>query len=216
MADVKKTRLPRLTTPKGVAKWPWLNKADTLFSADGVYKITLIIPAAECVELCTALDAAADAAFEAAKAKAKSPVIAKQIKRADPYGPALDDAGEDTGNIEFRFKMNAKVTYKDGTVKAMKPFIFDAKGVQLAVCPAVYGGSICKVNFSPAPYFAPNNKQAGVSLRINAVQIINLVTGGVADAKSMGFSAEEGFDGAAFDNDAAPAATAGTDGEVDF
>jgi hypothetical protein len=212
----KRKQLPRITTPKGVAKYPWLSNPDTQFDADGVYKIDLIIPAGECTELCAALDAAADEAFELAKSKAKSPVIAKQIKRADPYTAALDDAGEDTGKILFRFKMKAKVTMKDGTVKTMKPFIFDAKGVQLAVCPAVYGGSVCKVNFSPSPYYAANNKQAGVSLRINAVQIIELVTGGARDAAGYGFGQEEGgFEQGTVENGGEGSGTA-AEGSGDF
>jgi len=193
----KKAKLPRITSPKGIAKYPWLSRPDTQFNTDGVYKVNLLIPADEASELCATLDAAADEAVKIARAAAKSPAIAKMVKRAEPYTPALDDQGEDTGNIEFKFKMNAKVTFKDGTVKPMKPFFFDAKGKPLAVCPNVYGGSGLKVNFSPAPYFAAASKTAGVSLRINAIQIIDLVTSGGGNASGFGFAEEaDGFDGA--------------------
>jgi hypothetical protein len=197
----KKARLPRITTPKGVAKYPWLSKPDVQFNTDGVYKVNLLIPAAEASELCEKLDAAADEAVELAKAAAKSPALAKQIKRADPYHTALDDAGEDTGNIEYRFKMNARVKFQDNTIKDMKPMIFDATGKQIPTCPNVYGGSLLKINFSPSPYYAANNKTAGVSLRMNAVQIIELVTGGGGDAGAFGFDKEEGgFEAASIDN----------------
>jgi len=212
MAD-KKAKLARHTSPKGIAKYAWLNRPDTQFVADGVYKVNLLIPAAEASELCAALDSAADEAVAIAQAAAKSPAIAKTVKRAAPYGPALDDQGEDTGNIEFKFKMNAKVTFKDGTVKPMKPFFFDAKGKPLAVCPAVYGGSELKVNFSPAPYFAAASKTAGVSLRINAIQIITLVSGGGGNASGFGFAEEaDGFDGSTIETPAA----AGAEGSSDF
>lgn len=188
----KKARLPRITSPKGVAKYPWLSNCDTQYNTDGVYKINLLIPAAEAVELCATLDAAAEAAFVKAKTEAKTPAIAKLISMRKPYTSELDEAGEETGNIEFKFKMYAKVKMKDGSIKTMKPFIFDSKGVQMTVCPAVYGGSVCRVNFTPAPYYVAKDKEAGVSLRLNAVQIITLVTGGRGDAKSLGFGAEEG------------------------
>jgi hypothetical protein len=210
----KKAKLPRFTTPKGIAKYPWLSRPDTQFNADGVYKVNLLIPADEARELCAALDSAADEAVVLARAAAKSPAIAKTIKRAEPYGPALDDQGEDTGNIEFKFKMNAKVTFKDGTIKPMKPFIYDAKQKQLLVCPNVYGGSVLKVNFSPAPYYAAVSKTAGVSLRINAVQIVELVTGGGGSASGFGFAEEaDGFDGATIET---PAGAAGAEGSTDF
>ena len=213
MAD-KKAKLARHTSPKGIAKYPWLSRPDTQFNADGVYKVNLLIPAAEASELCKALDKAADEAVAIAQAAAKSPAIAKTVKRAEPYGPALDDQGEDTGNIEFKFKMNAKVTFKDGTVKPMKPFFFDAKGKPLAICPNVYGGSGLKVNFSPAPYFAAASKTAGVSLRINAIQIIDLVTSGGGNASGFGFAEEaDGFDGSTVET---PAAAAGAEGSSDF
>jgi hypothetical protein len=208
----KKAKLARITTPKGIARYPWLSNADTQFNADGVYKVGLLIPAAEARELCAQLDAAADEAVKAAQAAAKSPALAKTVKRAEPYNIFLDEQGEDTGNIEFKFKMNAKVTFKDGTVKAMKPFFFDAKGKPLAVCPAVYGGSGLKVNFSPAPYYAAASKTAGVSLRINAVQIIDLVTGGGGSASGFGFAEEaDGFDGSSLPAEEAAAAGSSSD-----
>jgi hypothetical protein len=110
--------------------------------------------------------------------------------------------------------MNAKVTFKDGTVKPMKPFFYDAKQKQLLVCPNVYGGSVLKVNFSPAPYYAASSKSAGISLRINAIQIIELVTGGGGNASGFGFAEEaDGFDGSTIET---PTEAAGAQGSSDF
>ena len=199
MAVEKKAKLARITTPKGIAKYPWLSRPDTQFNTDGVYKVNLLIPAAEAVGLCAVLDKAADDALASAKSQAKTPLQAKSMLRAAPYGPALDDAGEDTGNIAFKFKMNARVTFSDGKTRDMKPAIFDAKSKDpLEVCPNVYGGSILRVNFCPAPYYAASSKTAGVSLRMNAVQIVELVTGGGGSATGFGFAEEaDGFDGTA-------------------
>lgn len=197
MAVEKKPKLARITSPKGIAKYPWLSRPDTQFNTDGVFKVNLLIPEAEAVGLCSVLDNAAAAALATARSAAKNPAIAKAITLAPPYSKALDDAGEETGNIEFKFKMNAKVTFSDGKTRDMKPAFFDAKGKALDECPNVYGGSVLKVNFSPAPYYAAAGKQAGVSLRINAVQIIELVTGGGGNAAGFGFAEEaDGFDSA--------------------
>ena len=43
----------KLVTPKGVAKYPWLTKADTKFNPDGVYKTDLLISSEE-AEPCAA------------------------------------------------------------------------------------------------------------------------------------------------------------------
>lgn len=47
------------------------------------------------------------------------------------------------------------------------------------------------VNFSPSGYF--NGTNNGVTLYLNAVQIINLVSGGNGDAKDYGFGEEDGY-----------------------
>lgn len=186
----------RLTTPKGVARYPWLSRADTQFNADGVYKVNLLIPAAECADLCEKLDGLAEDSYKEAVKKAKTPALAKAIKKAAPYSVFVDpETGDETDQIEFKFKMNSKIKTTTGEYKTIKPFIFDAKGNQLVVCPNIYGGSVLKVNFTPAAYYAANNKQAGVSLRLNAVQILDLVTGGSAGAGGFGFSEEEGYEG---------------------
>jgi hypothetical protein len=58
----------------------------------------------------------------------------------------------------------------------------------------MYSGSIAKVNFSPTLYYNDANAQAGVSCRLNGVQVLKLVKGGWT-AESFGFAAEEeGYD----------------------
>jgi hypothetical protein len=70
----------------------------------------------------------------------------------------------------------------------------------------MYSGSIAKVNFSPTLYYNDANAQAGVSCRLNGVQVLKLVKGGWT-AESFGFAAEEeGFDFA--DGTPAPAGDA--------
>lgn len=187
-------KLLRITTPKGVARYPWLSNPDVQFNTDGVYKVNLLIPVEECADLCAKLDELAEESYKDAVSKAKTPAIAKQIKKAAPYSLFCDpQTGEETDKVEFKFKMNAKIKTATGEYKTMKPFAFDAKGNQVVVIPNVYGGSVLKVNFSPSPYYAANNKSAGISLRMNAFQIIDLVTGGGGSAEGYGFGEEEGY-----------------------
>jgi hypothetical protein len=187
MAD-KKQKMLRITSPKGIARYPWLQKPDTQFNADGVYKVNLLIPVADCIDLCAQLDVLADESFMDAKAKAKTPAVANLVQKASPYAKFRNEAGEETGLVEFKFKMNARVKMPDGQVKVMNPDFYDRKAKPVGVCPVMYGGSTLKINFSPMPYFTASNKQAGISLRINAVQIIDLVSG----PDSHGFDEEEG------------------------
>jgi hypothetical protein len=211
-------KLLRLTSPKGVARYPWLSRPDVQFNTDGVYKVNLLVPVSECAELCAKLDELAEESYREAVAKAKTPAIAKQIKKAAPYGMFLDpETGEETGQIEFKFKMNAKIKTATGEFKTLKPFIFDAKGNQVVVVPNIYGGSVLKVNFSPSPYFAANNKTAGISLRMNAVQVIELVSGTGGGATGYGFGEEEGFVASEDQTDISNADTGGAEEEnIDF
>ena len=41
MSETKKQKRVRYVTPKGIAVFPWLGKADTKFKPEGQYKITL-------------------------------------------------------------------------------------------------------------------------------------------------------------------------------
>lgn len=192
----------RLTTPKGIAKFPYLNKPDTKFNKDGEYRVQLILdPNDEQVqEFLNRLDELADEAVE----KVKNDLIesgkkgkAKSVKRRAPYRDEEDQEGESTGKVEIRFKSKARITTNDGRVIELRPALFDAKGNRIENI-VVYGGSVIRVNFTPSPYYVPSSGEAGVTLQLNAVQIIELVTGS-ADASFFGFGEEEGFDSSEYD-----------------
>ena len=185
----KKARLPRIVTPAGVAVYPWLNKADTKFNAEGVYKISLRLPAAEAGPLLAKLEAERDKAYEAGlqewteshKAKGKKP---PPLTKGD-----LPVDEEENGTFLFRFKMKASGLRKDGSAWSQAPALFDAKGQPLDQDTEVWGGSIVKVAFQAAPFLVPGTKTAGISLKLNAVQVLKLVKGG-GTASSYGFDNE--------------------------
>jgi len=224
MADKKKKHI-RMTTPVGTAKFPWLTKPDTRFKAEGVFCTGLLVPKEDAEELCQELDRLADEAFKAAiadlKAKKKNPKVIEKTVKHEPYQMLLDSDGNETGMVEFRFKTNAQATI-NGEVRKFTVPLFDSVGNPVKCSP--WSGSQIRVNFSPIPFYnAVGNGLAGVSLRLNAVQVIKLVSGS-GDAKSYGFdSVDGGFEGSDADTDSDDAntgddgnSTSGTDGDGDY
>jgi len=171
-----------IVTPKGVLVYPHLNKADTKFDNAGVWRANLRLTADEAQSLKKSIDEAMEAnADELTKQKGK------KVKIANP--PYNED---EDGNFVFTFKMKASGTRPNGEKWEQKPILYDAKGnVFQANGKTIWGGTKAKVAFQVSPYFV-SSIGAGVSLRLKAVQIIELVTGG-DDASSYGFTEEEGF-----------------------
>lgn len=212
----------RITTPKGIAKFPWLTKPDTRFSSDGVYHVQLLLkpddPGVQ--EFLALLDRLGDEALneirqqlEESGKKAK----AKSLQYRPPYQPDFDQEGEETGYISVRFKTRAKGKNREGKTFNRKPAIFDAKGNRIEGDIAIYGGSIIRVNFTPSSYHSAATNEAGVTLRLNAVQVIELVSRS-DDAASFGFGVEDGYEYSPnqTQDDADDQDVSGTDGEEDF
>lgn len=167
-----------MTTPAGVAKWAWISKADTKFNSDGEFKVTLVLDQDTATPVINKIEKELDTFYKGLKAQGK-----KKIKEAvRPYGEEVDDEGDPTGNVEFRFKSKQK----------FKPRIpvFDSKGKPLTDV-EVWAGSKIKVNTALAPYEAPIG--AGLSMRLNAVQVIDLVQGSSGTAEGFGFDEEDGY-----------------------
>ena len=178
------------TTAAGNTKYPRLTTPDTKFKPEGEYKVTLLLGGVDAEKLTKQIDAAMSASFDAAK---KDPANkAKKIKVADtPYKADLDDAGEPTGLTAFNFKMRASGKTKEGKEWSRRPGLFDAKGLPIVGAPKIAGGSIMKVAYSLGGFFTPL-VGAGVSLRLEGVQILKLVEWQSGTAASYGFKAEQG------------------------
>lgn len=212
MAEKKKAE--RYVSPKGTASYPYLTKPDTKFNPDGEYKVSLIVAGDNASKAITFLTEQ----HEAAVAKAKKENAGKRVKEGD-----LPFIENDDGTVTFKFKLKAKVTPKNGDSFAQKPALFDAKGKPLTGEPNVGGGSVIKVSYEVVPYYTAI-AGAGVSLRLKAVQIIELKEfSGGGTAESYGFCEEEGFEASeddtppfAADEPTAGGATGGADDDVDF
>lgn len=201
---MKSKQLEKGISPKGIAVFPWLNKPDTKWKPEGEYKVTLRIGGEEGEAFKAAIDARAAKALEeakrelieAAKGDGKKLGAAKraieEMKVLSPVKPAYDDEGHETGEYEFSFKTKATVTdRKSGSSMPKKLPLFDAK--RNPMTDNVWGGSVLKVAFEYMPYYNPATKQVGVSLRMSAVQVIELVSSGGGNAQNFGFGDEDGF-----------------------
>ena len=207
MAEAKRPPLEKVLTPTGIAKFPHLNKPDTKFNKDGEYRIRLILAAEEAAPIVDKMKAAADKAFNETKAEleasiksekgeklAKAKEALKKLKLADlPMKPVYDDDGEETGHAELSFKMKAQRKDKEGKVIKMVPKLFDSKGAAFPLSKDIWGGSKVKVAAQIVPFYTAA-VGAGASLRLSAVQIIELSSGSGGTADSFGFGKEEGYE----------------------
>lgn len=202
-----KKRYIKVTTEKGVAKFPSITVPDTKFNADGEYATGVILdPTPKTLALVATLKKENDAAYDAAKAeleeafrtaagekKAKAKMaLTKLSKAVGPVKPVFDDEGNETDRFEIRFKMKATRKDKAGNTIRQKPALFQADGTAFPPGKDVWSGSIVRVSGSVNPYYIPGTGEAGISLRLSAVQIITLRTKGSGDAGSYGFGAEDG------------------------
>ena len=168
----------KLTTPVGVAKWAWVSKADTKFNSEGEFKVTLVLDKDSAEPLIETIEKELKEFYSGLKAQGK-----KRIKEASkPYGEEVDDEGDPTGNVEFKFKSKAKFVPRIP--------IFDSVGKPMTGV-ELWSGSRIKVNTTLAPYSAGIGE--GMAMRLNAVQVIDLVQGSNGSAEGYGFGEEAGY-----------------------
>lgn len=182
----KKNRLPSksITTPAGTAEWPHLHAPDTKFDEGGFgnYNTGLILSAQDAQPLIEAVEEIQAATMQAVKEdKGKKP-------KAAPYEPYTEN---EDGTYTFQFKMKAGGVRKDGSTWEMRPKLFDAKGGRIPEGTRIGGGSTMKVAADVGGYSAPFG--VGVTLRLNAVQVIKLEQWGGKSADDFGFGEEDGF-----------------------
>jgi hypothetical protein len=177
----------RLTTPKATLKYPKLIEPETKFSPEGHYKVTAIIPAEEAGPMADQLDAL----FEAHKASLKAQAPSQKFKAVDPSFGYEEIDGKPCFTVSV--KMKAKGMDRDGRAWTASPALFDATGAPVRhreSLRSMWSGTTGRVSFEACPFFQPAIG-AGITLRLKAVQIIDLVeSGGSAD--SYGFQEEAG------------------------
>ncbi len=179
----------QLTSPVGIAKFPHLNEPDFTFKKEhGQYSVKLLLDPADAQGIIEALDALYEenVAYQC-EVENKKP---KTIKRADkPYRMEIDrESGEETGKMEFTFKMNAGgVNEKTQETWTRQPALFDRYGKPMKE--NIGGGSEIQVAFEGSGYYT-GLFGAGITLRLRGVKVHELRTWGNSK-ESMGFEFEE-------------------------
>jgi hypothetical protein len=176
----------RRTSPAGVAVYPHLNTPDTTFDADGVYVTKLRFTG----EAENNMRSLLDDLYAKAQVEAQKELKEQGSKKKARPGPEPYQEDEENGGILVNFKKKASGKLKDGTPWTGTLRMFDAAGNP---CPdaKVGGGSTLKVAYEPNLYYVPAIG-AGVSCRLVAVQVLDLVEWG-ASASTFGFDEEEGY-----------------------
>jgi hypothetical protein len=197
----QRRKFTRITSPVGTAVFPKLSTPDTKYKALGEYATKLVLSGDDSAPIIEKFEAELAAYFEEVKAElmkgdGKSKAKAKSLKFAadKPFKPEVDDEGDETGNFVFNFKMPARIAREGKPDLVLKPDVFDAAGKKLTSPPDIWGGSRLKVAFELRPFNTAIG--VGMSLRLNAVQVIELRSAGQRDAAGYGFGAEEGYAGA--------------------
>jgi len=177
----------RITTPVGVAQWPRLNEPDTKFNKDGTYSVSLRLSKEDAEPIQDTIRRVMSNHMDAIKKDSPK----KKIKAAPiPIKDVMDQDDNPTGEVEIRFKMNA-VGINGGDRWEQRPALFDSSGKPLTE--SIGGGSKIKVGAEVVPYFTAM-AGAGVTLRLKAVQVIELIEYNKGDSfDSWEFSQEEGF-----------------------
>lgn len=240
----KRPKMIVATSPKGTFVYPKLNEPDYGSKeypvVNGQYQVRLRVTKTD--PKVQAFLAKMEAALEAVKASASARVkelpvkTRKQLEAANgasmlkvnPLFSVIydEETEEETGEIEFKFQMPAKVVTKprDGKPSktlTFKPIIADARGLPIPAnkLPPIWGGTVGIVSFEYAEdgYFIEGSGLVGLKMRMLGVQIIDLKSGGERSASSLGFKQEEGFssdDLAEKDEDESEDSDEETDGEA--
>ncbi len=184
----------RIVSPKGIAVWPRLNEPDTKFKEEGEYTVSLAYDGDDKAanDLIKKLEQTRDELFEAWLSE--NPKKKKTAEVAPVFTDEVDEEGDETGRKLLKFKMRASgIAKKTKKHFTMKPDIFDATGKKLVNPPKIGGGSVLKVSFEVGGHFVESAKKFYLSLRLVAVQVIELVEFGARNAGDYGFGEEEGF-----------------------
>jgi hypothetical protein len=209
-----KRKYHKFITPKGTLRYPRITKPDygneKFPKPNGEYSVQAIFrlddPAFQSfLERIQPHydDALAKAEEEFKKLKIDVRKKLGKVTQNPLYGTIYDpDTEEETGEVVMKFACGHSYVDKKTDEKKLlpKPDIFDAyKRPAKGVDP--WSGTTARVAFSieEGGYFIPGTGAAGLRLRLDAVQIIDLVEGGSRSADSYGFDEEDGFDGSGRD-----------------
>jgi len=171
--------------PEGTARYPWVNKADTKFNDDGIFKTDVIVAGEAAKKEVERLDALAAAALEE-ETEGLSPAERKKWSVYVPYTVEEDEDGNPTGRVIFHYKQNAIIRV-EGVAKPIKIAIFNAADEPKEI--PVWSGDTIRVMAKTRNIKLASQKKAGVRLDFLKVQVLKKAD---RDAAQGGFGSVEG------------------------
>lgn len=194
-SDIDVRKLNTYTTAVGELAIGYITEPSKEYDERGQYFIRLKFPAEskEAKRLIKLIDEAAQIAYDMAQERITNVSERKKLKRADPsYGMVEDAEGNETGEVYFNFKRRAVRYDKQGEEKPVKLPVFDSLGQPVETEGLdIWGGSEIAVAFKLIPFYTAG-VGVGVSHRIEAVQIVKVVSAGSRTAEEFGFTKHEG------------------------
>ena len=179
--------IEKYTTGKGeLTGFIGVFEPSTKFNKEGVYSANILLPKEEGEKLAEKIKEIRTKQFKTYGKKTK----VADLTRCVPYGTVNEETGEEIPDSEGRYilKTTAKAFIEKGKPKVKIP-VFDAK--QNPVKDVRIGsGTIARLSISLEGYSVAG--KTGVSVKLKAVQIIDLVEYGNGDAESYGFGDEDG------------------------
>ena len=184
-------KLAQLTTPVGVAVFPWLNAPDTKFDSQrqkgGEYLVDLRLSEEDSAPLVERLEGLRTEGIAVKNAEQKE-LKKKPFKPYSnkPWAPVEDEEGNPTGVTLFKFKRGAQWTDREGEIRKNTIKFVDSQGQGITNLTDVIGrGSLISVCFRARGWASPLG--ISVALDIVAVQIKEMNAYVGAD-ESFGFS----------------------------
>lgn len=172
-----KRKYERITTPVGVASYPWLKDADYKFDKEkGIYSCNIYVDDAEAKDLISVID----------KSYTENLAEQKKLNKGKTIKPGPKPYVSENGKTLFKIKMKGKI----GDVE-IRPVVIDSSGQPMTDI-VVYGGSKVKVSADLVPYYVATTG-AGISLRLVGVQVLELQTKPMPSMANLGFKEEQGY-----------------------
>lgn len=187
----EKPKAPIHVAPRGIAKYAWLNKADTKFSKDGAgdFKVRVLI------EDTDENREWADRVIASGKefAKTTGVKLKKGFKTAFTFPEDVDEddfiPDTDTGKAKYDEDHKGRIFFE--LKSKFKPGLIDSAKNELPDDVVVMSGDVVRVKFRVNPY---DGLGSGINYRLAVVQLIekNTTYSGNGKTDTSGFDEEEG------------------------
>ena len=185
---ISKTKGKAMTSPKGGALWTKIITPDTEYDRNGTYETSLVLDPND--DTVKDFIANLENLLGEAVAEAKENLAPEKAEKLEIFPIARDEVDADknpTGNIIVKAKLKAK----DHEFKDQKVDVYDVKGRKENAWDTDIGnGSTIKVKVFAFPYYMAKDNTVGVSMKLNKLQLINLV-----EYEGDGFGDESGEEG---------------------